>query len=102
MEYAASRASGSGPTIDRSLRRLAAAVLLQAVQDVCSGTPRDYREALAWVTEGNTGAVTFEMCCRYLNRDPDTTRRRLLTRRGLSSARLLNWTASQETNWLAA
>ncbi len=97
MEYAVNRAA-SEPTVDRSLRRLAAAVLVQAVQDVCSGTPHTYREAVAWVTEGNTGAVTFEMCCRYLNRDPGTTRRRLLAKRGWSSVRLLSWEVAQEVN----
>ena len=97
MKYAVSTASGSKPTIDRGLRRLAAAVLVQAVEDFCYGTPRAYRETAAWVTEGTTGALTFDMCCRCLDRDPATIRRRLLAKRELSTARLLSWEVSQET-----
>ena len=102
MKYTVSSVAGSEPTIDRSLRRLAAAVLVQAIQDICSGTPRAYREAIDWVTQGTIGAVTFEMCCRYLDRDPETIRRRLLAKRGWSPASLPSWEVSEETNSLAA
>ena len=101
MQYCVASTAGNQPTIDRSLRHLAAAVLLQAAQDLFRGTPRAYRDAVDWIREGNRGAVTFEMCCRYLDRDLDTIRRRLL-RRGLPPSLVLDWEQLQEANRPAA
>ena len=69
--------------LNRSIERLASAVLLQAFDDVSRGTMRERREAIEWITKGDFGQFTFELCCRVINRDPETVRRHVLARSGI-------------------
>lgn len=62
------------PSRGRDLRRLAGAVLTQAITDLRGNMPRRRREAAEWIFQGNSGVITFETCCAYLNRDPDRVR----------------------------
>ncbi len=62
---------------DRSLQRLAGAVLIQALQDASSGPRRFREEALEWINGKATAGFTFDFCCALLNRDPEDVRERL-------------------------
>jgi len=64
----------SGPSrrerVDQGLERLAAAVLIQALEDLTRG-PRRYRQdALDWLLGKTSGGFSFELCCDLLGRDP--------------------------------
>ena len=66
------------PPKGRDRRRLAGAVLTQAIADLRGSIPRQQREASEWIFRGNTGIITFETCCAYLNRDPDRVREKII------------------------
>ena len=67
-----------GGTADRALKRLAGAVLIQALQDASSGPRRFREEALDWIS-GKAGAgFSFDFCCALLGRAPDDVRWRLM------------------------
>ena len=68
--------------LTRCMERLASAVLLQALGDVCSGTMRERRDAMVWIGKGDVGQLTFELCCRLIDRDPETVRRSVLVHAG--------------------
>jgi hypothetical protein len=69
--------------LNRCIRRLASAVMIQALDDVFRGTMRERREALEWMRKGNVGQLTFELCCRIIDRDADTIRNHVLERTGI-------------------
>ena len=69
--------------LSRCMERLASAVLLQALGDVCGGTMRERRDAMEWIGKGDVGQFTFELCCRLIDRHPGTVRKRVLARTGI-------------------
>jgi hypothetical protein len=68
----------SGNQADRALKRLAGAVLIQALQDASSGPRRFREEALEWINGKETDGLSFDLCCSLLNRSPDDVRSRLM------------------------
>lgn len=73
----------SDASLTRCIRRLACAVMIQAMDDVFRGTMRERREALEWMRKGNAGQLTFDLCCRIIDRDADTIRNHVLERSGI-------------------
>ena len=66
----------------RGYRRLAGAVLVQAIEDIRRGSGRVREDALRWVSESSESDISFSACCRSLGRDPGEVRRSLV-RQGL-------------------
>jgi hypothetical protein len=64
-------------SVERSLRRLAAAVLVQALQDASGGSRRSREDVWEWFDNRSQGQFTFEFCCSLLGRDPEDVRHRL-------------------------
>ena len=67
----------------RDLRRLAGAVLTQAITDLRGGIPHQQREASQWIFEGDSGVITFNTCCDHLDRDPSRVRKKIVDAFGL-------------------
>jgi len=67
----------------RDLRRLAGAVLTQAIADLRGGIPHQQREASQWIFEGDSGAIIFDTCCDHLDRDPSRVRKKIVEAFGL-------------------
>jgi hypothetical protein len=67
----------------RDLRRLAGAVLTQAITDLRAGIPHQQREASHWIFEGDSGVITFNTCCDHLDRDPSRVRKKIVEAFGL-------------------
>ena len=67
------------PVRGRDLRRLAGAVLTQAITDLRGSIPHQQREASEWIFRGDTGAITFDTCCDHLDRDPGRVREKIAT-----------------------
>ena len=65
-------------TFNRRVRRLAAAVLIRALEDLVSGSKPRRRGAFSWFTESDADGMSFEFCCAVLGRDANTLRHRLL------------------------
>ena len=61
-------------------KRLAIALLRQAIQDLRSQGPSVSSEARYWIRSGNSGAMNFDFCCRVLSYDPCHVREQLLRR----------------------
>jgi hypothetical protein len=59
---------------DRGVSRLAAAVLLQAIQDVTSSSTGRRAGAMRWIFGNEQNGYSFEFVCRTLNRDPEVIR----------------------------
>ena len=68
------------------IRRLAAALLVQAISDLHRGTVPNRRSATEWFEEGATGALSFTACCEILDRDAEDVRKNLLTDCGIPRA----------------
>jgi hypothetical protein len=64
-------------SVERSLRRLAAAVLVQALQDASGGSRRSREDVWEWFDNRSRGQFTFEFCCSLLGRDPEDVRHQL-------------------------
>ena len=64
-------------SVERSLRRLAAAVLVQALQDASGGSRRSREDVWEWFDNRSQGQFTFEFCCSLLGRDPKNVRHQL-------------------------
>ncbi len=64
---------------ERGLRRLAGAMLISALDDLdgCSHSRRD--EVLNWISRSDARILSFEFCCRMLERDPNELRRKVKT-----------------------
>lgn len=60
---------------ERSIRRLAGAMLLQAVEDAGSNSVGKRNKALHWMKGRDNGCFSFPSVCRVLDRDPDQVRR---------------------------
>ena len=63
----------------RALRRLAGAVLAQAIADISyrSGRGKGRGDAFRWIADSGDEHLSFVSCCRILNRNPEGVRRRL-------------------------
>jgi hypothetical protein len=66
---------------DRSLCRLAGAVLVQAIEDLQCGSGRNRGDAVQWIVDNAAGHLSFVSCCHLLGRDPDRVRLSLLRQR---------------------
>ena len=62
----------------RGVHRLAGAVLVQAIEDIRSGSGKRREDAIQWVASSSGEQFSFVFCCRMLNRDPDEVRRFLV------------------------
>ena len=62
----------------RGVHRLAGAVLVQAIEDIRSGSGRRREDAIRWVTDSSEEQFSFVFCCRMLDRDPEEIRRMLV------------------------
>jgi len=69
--------------LNRRIQCLATAVLVQAMEDMCGGTMRERREAIEWIRRRDVGEFTFDLCCRLIDRDPETAQRQALARGGI-------------------
>ncbi len=69
------------PQDDPGLRRLAKAVVTQALEDLTLGDVHSCTAAWDWLQGHNTEGLTFETCCSLLGHRPDDLRRRLLAAR---------------------
>lgn len=67
----------------RDLRRLAGAVLTQAIGDLRGSMPRRQREASEWIFRGDCGVITFDTCCAHLGRDAGRVRDKIAQAFGL-------------------
>ncbi len=62
----------------RAVCRLAAAILVQAIEDIRSGSHNKRADAIRWVTDPTDRQFSFNFCCRVLSRNPEQVRRFLL------------------------
>ena len=69
--------SHDSKALNRGVRRLAAAVLIHALEDLVRGSKPCRRGAFSWFTESDTDGMSFEFCCTVLGRDANTLRDRL-------------------------
>ena len=69
--------SHDSKALNRGVRRLAAAVLIRALEDLVSGSEPRRRGAFSWFTESDADGMSFEFCCAVLGRDANTLRHRL-------------------------
>jgi hypothetical protein len=58
----------------RPMERLAAAMLLQATMDIRTGSGATAASAIVWLRQRGDDCLSFNSCCRLLNRDPDAVR----------------------------
>ncbi|GEM_PF-4655607 len=61
-------------TMDESVRRLAAAVLLRAIEDLRGQSRLKKEDALSWMRSSDDMQFSFVFCCRALGRDPERVR----------------------------
>ena len=78
MLFSSKTTARQGSHADRSLKRLAGAVLIQALEDASNGPRRIRKEALEWIHGRTSSGFTFEFCCSLLGRSPDDVRQRLM------------------------
>jgi len=62
---------------DTRFRRLAAAVILQALDDLYKGSRRQRELAWNWLFGKSDDGLTFELCCKLLDRDAEDSRCKL-------------------------
>jgi hypothetical protein len=74
------------PTSERGVYRLAAAVLLQAINDATSTSMGRRAGAIRWISNNQDGGYSFIYVCRALNRDPAAVR--LYCQREIAKRRL--------------
>ena len=65
---------------DRGLRRVAGAVLLQAIEDLCYGNGSKRAGVLRWMEDPTEETFGFAFWCKVANRHPDEIRRALRRR----------------------
>ena len=73
---------------ERGLRRLAGALLINAIEDLTGRDEHRRHEVLRWIGRQDPGVCSFESCCALLGRDAATIRERLATSRFSSRSRL--------------
>jgi hypothetical protein len=61
-----------------SSKGLAVAVMGQAVRDLTDRKGEHIRDAVRWIQTGDTGVLSFALCCQVLGWHPEGTRRLLL------------------------
>jgi len=59
-------------------RRLCAALIVNAWDDLRSGLKRRVSDTTEWIESGDRSKFSFEFCCDVIGRDPDETRSLLL------------------------
>jgi len=69
---------------DPGLRKLAGAMLLQALDDVNEGDEQTRAEAWRWFSGENEAGLSFALCCRLLGRGVEDVRNNLLPRRAVA------------------
>lgn len=62
----------------RGVCRLAAAILVLAIEDLRRGSGRKRDDAIRWITDSREDEFSFVYCCRILNRSAEEIRRMLL------------------------
>lgn len=62
---------------DTRFRRLAAAVILQALDDLYKGSRRQRELAWSWLSGTSEDGLSFELCCKLLDRDAEDSRCKL-------------------------
>lgn len=62
----------------RGVQRLAAAILVQAIQDIRSGSAKKRDDAVRWIIDSRDEHFSFVFCCRILDRDCEEIRRFLV------------------------
>lgn len=63
---------------DAGLRKLAGAMLLQALEDMNEGDEDTRAEAWQWLSGENEAGLSFALCCKLLGCRPEIVRRGLL------------------------
>ena len=71
------------PARGRDVRRLAGAVLTQAIMDLGGNILYQRHEASEWILRGDVGIITFDTCCAHLERDPGRVREKISRAWGL-------------------
>jgi len=66
---------------DPGLRKLAGAMLLQALEDFNEGDAETHAEASRWFRGENEAGLSFDLCCKLLGRGAEDVRGSLLPRR---------------------
>ena len=61
-----------------SSKRLAIAMMAQAVRDLKNCETGHLRDAVRWIQTGDTGVFSFALCCQVLDWQQERTRRLLL------------------------
>ncbi len=73
---------------ERGLRRLAGAMLINAIEDLTGRDQHRRHEVLRWVGRQDPGVFSFESCCTLVGRDASDIRGRLAASRFSSRSRL--------------
>jgi hypothetical protein len=63
---------------DAGLRKLAGAMLVQALEDLNEGDDDTRAEAWQWLSGENQAGLSFELCCKILGLRTEIVRRGLL------------------------
>jgi hypothetical protein len=63
---------------DAGLRKLAGAMLVQALEDLNEGDDDTRAEAWQWLSGENQAGLSFELCCKILGLRTEVVRRGLL------------------------
>jgi len=58
----------------QTMERLAGAKLFQTTMDILTGSRSTAASAIVWVRQRGDDRLSFQYCCRLLNRDPDAVR----------------------------
>jgi hypothetical protein len=61
-------------SVDEAVRRLAAAILIRAIEDLRGQSRLKKEDALAWMRSSDEMQFSFVFCCRALGRDPERVR----------------------------
>ena len=73
---------------ERGLRRLAGAMLINAIEGLTGRDRHRRHEVLRWIGRQDPSVFSFESCCALLGRDATAIRERLATSRFSSRSRL--------------
>lgn len=71
---------------DSGIRKLAGAVLLQAIEDLNEGDAEVRAETWRWLSGENEAGMSFALCCRLLGQSADAVRHGMLPYRGAQPA----------------
>jgi hypothetical protein len=74
---------------DNGLRKLAGAVLLQAIEDLNEGDAETRTETWRWLSGQNEAGLSFALCCKLLGRPADDVRRGLMSYRFVEEPQMI-------------